>query len=59
MPSFKIAEMVPLYQTGGLPKLQIRNILNNSILASSPEPPTQIQNNFTGLFLMMHSIKIS
>ena len=40
MPSTKIAQMVPLCQTIGLPELDEK---------SPPEPPVQIQNNFTNV----------
>ena len=44
-PSFKIAQVVLLHGTGGLPELQIRNLK----MTFSPEPLVQIQNNFTKL----------
>ena len=47
--------MVPLHGTGGPPELQIRNLLNDI----SRQPLTQIQNNFTELFLWIPSTKIA
>ena len=46
MPSFKIAQIVPLNRTGGLPELQ----------KEIPEPLVQIQNNFIELFLCMYTL---
>ena len=46
--------MILLHKTGGLPELEIKNLLNHI----SPEPLTQIKYNFTELFLMMHSTQI-
>ena len=52
MPSFKIAQMVPLHQTEGPPELQIKLLMTS-------EPLAQIQNNFTELFLITPSTKIA
>ena len=55
MPFFKIAQMVPLHLLGGLPELQIRNLLNDI----SSSTTGQNQNNFTELFLLIPSTKIA
>ena len=53
--STKIAQMVLLRRTKGLPELQIRIYL----ITSHPEPMVQIQNNFTELSHIMPSTKIA
>ena len=54
MPSFKIAQMVPLHLTGGLTELQKR-----FFKMISPEQLVQIYDNSTELFLLIPYIKIA
>ena len=51
MPSTKIAQMVPLHQTGAATGLDKKC----HKITFPPVPLVQIKNNFTELFLMMPS----
>ena len=55
MPSVKLAQTAPLWQTKWLSDLNIRNILKRHL---PPKPKVQIQNNFTELFPIMPSAKL-
>ena len=56
MPSTKIAQIVLLHQTKGLPELKIKKCLLMTFL---PEPLLQIQNDFPELILIMSFTQIA